>query len=128
MKRLYCLFLNRDDLRAGMQVILTSIEYINRGISIFVFPEGTRSTEKEMLPFKEGSMKIAAKTGCPVIPVAITNSASIWEKQFPKIRPCKVIVEYGTPVNPKELSKEEQKFLGAYMRETLQTMLDQHEL
>ena len=128
MKRLYCLFLNRDDLRAGMQVILTSIEYINKGISIFVFPEGTRSTEKEMLPFKEGSMKIAAKTGCPVIPVAITNSASIWEKQFPKIRPCKVIVEYGTPVNPKELSKEEQKFLGAYMRETLQTMLDQHEL
>lgn len=128
MKRLYCLFLNRDDLRAGMQVILTGIEYIKKGISICIFPEGTRSKDGTMLPFKEGSLKMASKTGCPIIPIAITNSSAMWEDQFPKIRPCKVIVEYGAPIDPKALSKEEQKFLGAYTQRTIQSMLDQHEL
>ena len=81
-----------------------------------------------MLPFKEGSMKIATKSGCPIIPVAITNSASIWEKQFPKMVPSKVIVEYGAPIIPKELSKEDQKFLGAYAQRVIQDMLDQHQI
>ena len=81
-----------------------------------------------MLPFKEGSMKMASKTGCPIIPIAITNSSAMWENQFPKIRPCKVIVEYGAPIDPKSLDKEDQKFLGAYMQRTIQAMLDQHEL
>ena len=71
---------------------------------------------------------MASKTGCPIIPIAITNSSAMWEDQFPKIRPCKVIVEYGAPIDPKALSKEEQKFLGAYTQRTIQSMLDQHEL
>lgn len=128
MKRLYCLFLDRTDIRAGMQVILTGIEYIKKGISICIFPEGTRSKDGRMQPFKEGSMKMASKTGCPIIPIAITNSSEIWEKHFPKIRPCKVIVEYGTPILPKELTKEEQKFLGAYTQSRIQEMLDRHQI
>lgn len=40
MKRLYCLFLDRSDMRAGMQMILTGIDYIKKGISICIFPEG----------------------------------------------------------------------------------------
>lgn len=128
MKRLYCLFLDRTNIKAGMQVILTGIEYIKKGISICIFPEGTRSKDGKMQPFKEGSMKMASKTGCPIIPIAITNSASIWEKNFPKIRPCKVIVEYGTPILPRELTKEELKFLGAYTQGRIQEMLDHHQI
>lgn len=114
MKRLYCVFLDRSDLRAGMQMILTCIDYIKNGISICIFPEGTRSKDGQMQPFHEGSLKMAAKTGCPIIPMAISNSAQIFENHMPFVRPCKVIVEYGAPVYPKELSKEDQKFLGAY--------------
>lgn len=114
MKRLYCVFLDRSDLRAGMQMILTCIDYIKNGISICIFPEGTRSKDGQMQPFHEGSLKMAAKTGCPIIPMAISNSAQIFENHMPFVRPCKVLVEYGAPVYPKELSKEDQKFLGAY--------------
>ena len=109
MKRLYCVFLDRSDLRAGMQMILTCIDYIKNGISICIFPEGTRSKDGQMQPFHEGSLKMAAKTGCPIIPMAISNSAQIFENHMPFVRPCKVIVEYGAPVYPKELSKEDQK-------------------
>lgn len=128
MKRLYCVFLDRSDLRAGMQMILTCIDYIKNGISICIFPEGTRSKDGQMQPFHEGSLKMAAKTGCPIIPMAISNSAQIFEKHMPFVRPCKVIVEYGAPVYPKELSKEDQKFLGAYTQKKIQEMLDQHHI
>ena len=128
MKRLYCVFLDRSDLRAGMQMILTCIDYIKNGISICIFLEGTRSKDGQMQPFHEGSLKMAAKTGCPIIPMAISNSAQIFENHMPFVRPCKVIVEYGAPVYPKELSKEDQKFLGAYTQKKIQEMLDQHHI
>ena len=126
MKRLYCLFLDRSNVKEGLKTILTGIEYIKKGISICIFPEGTRSKDGNMIPFKEGSMKIASKTGCPIIPIAITNSAQIWEAHLPYIRPAHVIVEYGAPIYPKELSKEDQKFLGSYAQHKIQEMLDQH--
>lgn len=123
-----CLFLDRSDMRAGMQMILTGIDYIKKGISICIFPEGTRSKDGKMLPFKEGSMKMATKTGCPIIPIAISNSAQIWEAHFPKMKPAHVVVEYGAPIYPKEISKEEQKFIGAYTQQKIQEMLDSHQI
>ncbi len=127
MKRLYCLFLDRTDIKAGMRMILTGIDYIKKGISICIFPEGTRSKDGRMQSFKEGSLKMASKTGCPIIPMAITNSADIWERHPLKIKPCRVIVEYGEPIYPAELSKEEQKFLGSYTQQRIQEMLNRHQ-
>lgn len=115
MRYLYCLFLDRKDPRAGMKTILQAIEYIKQGISICIFPEGTRNDGEElsMLPFKEGSFKIATKTGCPIVPVSINNSAEIFENHIPKMKKTHVVVEYGTPIYPNALPKEEQKFIGA---------------
>lgn len=127
MKRLYCLFLNRDDVKEGLKTILTGIDQIKRGISVCIFPEGTRGKsekETEMLPFKEGSMKMASKTGCPIIPMAITGSADIFEKHFPWIRSAHVTLQYGEPIDPKELSKEDQKHLGSYTRQKILAMLE----
>ena len=126
MKALYCLFLDREDMKAGLKTILQGIEYIKNGISICIFPEGTRNRQEEMLPFKEGSLKMAEKAGCPIIPMAITNSAEIFENHLPFVRPCHVILEYGTPILPKELSKEDRKFLGAYTQKKIQEMLDKN--
>ena len=126
MKALYCLFLDRSNIKEGLKTILKGIEYIKNGISICIFPEGTRNRSAEMLPFKEGSMKMAEKTGCPIIPMAITKSAEIFENHVPFIRGCHVILEYGTPILPSELSKEEKKFLGAYTQQRIQEMLDKN--
>ena len=79
MKKLHCLFLNRENPREGLKTILQGIENIKNGISMCIFPEGTRNKVDEMMPFKEGSLKMAEKTGCLVIPVALTNTAEIFE-------------------------------------------------
>ena len=128
MKKLHCLFLNRENPREGLKTILQGIENINNGISMCIFPEGTRNKmDGEMLPFKEGSMKMAEKTGCLVIPVALSNTAEIFENHMPWIRSCKVVIEYGAPIDPKTLSRQEQKHLGAMCRDKIQEMLDKNQ-
>lgn len=126
MKKLHCLFLNRENPREGLKTILQGIENIKNGISMCIFPEGTRNKTDEMMAFKEGSLKMAEKTGCLIIPVALTNTAEIFENHMPWIRPCKVVIEYGTPIDPKTLSREEQKHLGALCRDRIQEMLEKN--
>ena len=122
MRYLYCLFLDRKDIKQGMKTILQAIEYIKQGVSIVIFPEGTRNTGEElsMLPFKEGSFKIALKTGCPIVPVAINNSAEIFENHLPKLKKTHVVIEYGKPIYPKDLSRDEQKVIGATCQAMIQ--------
>ena len=129
MRYLYCLFLNRSDAREGLKTILTAIEYVKKGISICIFPEGTRNDGEElsMLPFKEGSFKIATKTGCPIVPVSINNSAEIFENHVPALRKTHVVIEYGKPIYPKELAKEELKNIGAHCQNIIQETIIRNE-
>ena len=126
MKRLHCLFLDRNDLKQGLKTILTAIEKVKSGISICIFPEGTRNKnedELDMLPFHEGSFKIAAKANCPIIPMAISGSADIWENHFPRVKKTHVILEYGKPIYIDQLEKEDKKHLGAYTQNIIHEML-----
>lgn len=117
MQYLHCLFLDRKDIRQGMQIILTAIEKVKSGISICIFPEGTRNdseSELDMMPFHEGSFKIATKTKCPIIPITLNNTAEMFEAHLPKIKPCHVVIEYGKPIYPDELDKETKKKIASY--------------
>ena len=128
MRYLYCVFLNRESPREGLKTILKAIEHIEQGVSMVIFPEGTRNSGEElsMLPFKEGALKIATKTGCPIVPVSINNSAEMFENHVPKLKKTHVIIEYGTPIDPKELSKEEVKNLGAKCQEIIQETINRN--
>lgn len=130
MTYLHCLFLDRKDLKAGMQMILTGIQKIKDGISICIFPEGTRNkgeSELPLLPFHEGSFKMAQKTNCPIVPMAMVNTCEIFEAHFPKMKPTHVILEYGKPIIPSELSPEEKKHLGAYTMKVIEEMLEKNQ-
>lgn len=110
MKNLHCLFLNRENLKEGMKTILTAIETVQSGISICIFPEGTRNKQNDtFLPFHQGSFKIAEKAKCPIIPIAINNAADIFEDHFPKIRKAHVVIEYGKPIDMSAMTREEKK-------------------
>lgn len=128
MRNLYCLFLDRANPKEGLKTILKAIEYIKNGISICIFPEGTRNKGEElsMLPFKEGSLKIASKTGCAVIPMSLNNTAEIFENHFPKIKKTHVVLEYGKPIYYKELDKETQKHFGAYCQNIIQETINKN--
>lgn len=128
MRFVYCLFLDRENPKEGLKTILQAIDYIKRGISICVFPEGTRNKGEElsMLPFKEGAFKIATKTNCAIIPVSMNNTAAIFENQFPRIRRTKVVIEYGEPVYIRDLAPEDKKHIGAYMQNIIQETIQKN--
>ena len=99
---------------------------MKNGVSIWIFPEGTRNDADDcldLMPFKEGSLKIAEKTGCPVIPVAITGTAEVYEAHFPRIKSSHVTIEFGKPFIIKGLEPEKKKFVGAHTRELIHDML-----
>ena len=123
MKNIHCLFLDRKNIKEGLKTILAGIDKVKHGISIWIFPEGTRNRDAGMMEFKEGSMKIAEKTGCPIIPVAMTGTAEIFEKHIPWIKKSHVTVTFGKPIDIKTLEKDQKKFLGAYTREVILSML-----
>ena len=106
MKRLYCLFLDRDNMREGLKTI---------------------GEELSLLPFHAGSFKIAEKTGCPIIPVSMNNTISIFEKQFPRIRKTHVIIEYGKPIYPNELDKATKKRLSAHCQQIIQDTINRNQ-
>ena len=129
MKRLYCLFLDRSNPKEGLKTILQAIDYVKQGISICIFPEGTRNTGEElsMLPFHAGSFKIAEKTGCAIVPMSLNNTADIFEGHFPFVKKTHVILEYGTPIYPKELDKETRKHVGEYCSNIIQETINKNQ-
>ncbi len=124
MRNLHCLFLDRENIKEGLKTILAAIDSVKKGVSIWIFPEGTRSKEAGMLPFKEGSFKIAEKSGCPIIPVAISHTADIFENHFPRVKKTHVTFTFGEPIQTSQLTKEEKKALGVRVQKTIEEMLE----
>lgn len=127
MKRLHCIFLKRDDMKEGLKVILKAIEYVKSGISICIFPEGTRNKDRDnptsLLPFKEGSFKIASKTGCKIVPMALIGTADILENHFPWIHSTDIKLIYGEPIDVSALDKDQQKHVGAYCQTVVEELI-----
>lgn len=123
MMYMNCQFLDRDNIKAGLKTILDCIATVKNGCSICIFPEGTRTPGDEMLEFKEGSFKIAEKSGCPIIPVAITNTESIFENHMPFVKASTVVIEFGDPLDIKELPKEDRRHIGVRVQGIIADML-----
>lgn len=129
MKRLYCLFLDRENPKEGLKTILQAIDYEKNGISICIFPEGTRNDGEElsMLPFHNGSFKIAEKSGCAIVPMSLNNTVSIFEAHLPFIRKTHIVLEYGKPIYMKDMDKETKKHIGEYCQNIIQETINKNQ-
>lgn len=125
---LNCLFMDRGDMKQNMGVILRAISMIKDGYSIYIAPEGTRNSNDTLLPFKEGSMKIATKTKAPVIPVCIKYTEKILEDHLPWVKGGRIYIEYGEPIYTDQLDNEQKKHLGAHVQSIIQEMYDKKQM
>lgn len=125
MKRMHCLFIDRDNIKEGMKTILQGIDLLKNGVSVFIFPEGTRGeTDDGMKEFHEGSFKMAEKAKVPIVPVAFNNTSAIFEDQFPRVKRAKADIEFGEPIYIDTLEKEQKKHLGAYAHDKVKAMVE----
>ena len=75
--------------------------WLDRGVPVLLFPEGTRSPDGVMRPFKDGAFQLATKKQCPVIPIVLTGTASLLPKHgFVLDTRADCVVEVLEPVHP----------------------------
>ena len=128
MKRLYCLFLPREDMKKSLQIILQATKQLQDGISMTIFPEGTRNkTEEPLLPFKNGAFKCAEKAGAPVLPMAVSYDGPVLETSFPHLKRMHVVLRFGEPLSTAGLSREEIKKIPEQSFEAMKILLEENE-
>ncbi|MBO7089582.1 MAG: 1-acyl-sn-glycerol-3-phosphate acyltransferase [Lentisphaeria bacterium] len=127
MRILNCKFLNRGNPKEGLKTIQSAIADTKDGFSMFIEPEGTRNRGEGLLPFKQGSLKVAERTGCPIVPMAMIGTDEILEQHFPKIRAARVTVIVGEPIATEGLSRDEKVALPNVVRERIKEMLLAHD-
>jgi 1-acyl-sn-glycerol-3-phosphate acyltransferase len=80
---------------------------LRSGLHIFIFPEGTRSPDGRLLPFKKGAFFLAAETGAPMVPIVIRGTAQMMRKGSYKVYPGEAVVEFLPVVRPSEYESRE---------------------
>jgi len=122
MKKINCIFMDRDDIRQSLKAINQGIEQLKNGQSLLIFPEGTRIKGEELGEFKKGSLKLANKSNVPIIPIYIKNADKILENQFPWIKATHIDVRIGKPIIIEKLDTNSQKNLSEYVKKQIEIL------
>jgi long-chain acyl-CoA synthetase len=73
---------------------------LRKGLILCIFPEGGRSFDGELQIFKKGAAILSQEIPAPIIPVAIKGTYEVWKRDSMRIRPHKVIIQFGKPMQP----------------------------
>jgi 1-acyl-sn-glycerol-3-phosphate acyltransferase len=120
MQLMQCVFIDRSNIRQQVKAISEGVQTLKNGQSIVVFPEGTRSPDGRLGEFKPGSLKLATKSGAPIVPVAIINSRGLMPKGRMIITPAEVKIVIMKPI---EITPEMNKETGA-LADQIKTMIE----
>ncbi|MEN8373907.1 MAG: lysophospholipid acyltransferase family protein [Gemmatimonadota bacterium] len=91
--------LDRSDRQAAIRSLDAAAERMAREeAAVVIFPEGTRSPDGRMLPFKKGAFMLAKKSGVELLPAAVSGSREVMPKGTWRVRPHDVTVRYGEPI------------------------------
>ena len=129
MEDIGCLFLDRENPREAIKTIGLGTEYLKRGMSLGLFPEGTRNRKTpDLLPFKEGGYRMAEKSDRPIVLMALTNVDGILENNKPiGLKSCKCVVSFSEPFYVSRMSKDERKRFYASIPDRITEMLKENE-
>jgi len=111
--------IDRNNREGAMQSLDQAALCIREGKSIMAFPEGTRSRFGEIKPFKQGTFYLAIKSGVPIVPISIIGSGEIMPKRSLNIKPGKIKLVIGKPIDVKNITLENRRELITIVRETI---------
>lgn len=99
MKKMPCVFMDRDNPRESIKAIKEGTELLKSGYSLVIFPEGTRSSDGNLGEFKAGGLRLATKSKVDIVPVTIDGTKDIMKKDGWIIRPAKVKIIVSPVIN-----------------------------
>jgi 1-acyl-sn-glycerol-3-phosphate acyltransferase len=102
-----------------------AISLVRNGHCLGAFPEGTRSRDGEVRPFKCGPFQVAIRAGVPVVPVAISGTGQVMPPDGFHIRPGRIVVRIGKPISTAGLDIRARRQLAETTRQAIQSMLSE---
>lgn len=98
---------DRSNLEAAIKSLNRATAIVRSGVSMIIFPEGTRATSRELLPFKKGVFIMALKAGQPIVPVSLSGTRGIQPRGALRVKPGPVRVVISPPVYPRDFRRKE---------------------
>lgn len=113
------IFVDRSNRIQAVKSLKHAADKIRNGKSIIAYPEGTRSRDGRILPFKKGAFVLALEAGVPIIPVAIDGSGKVLPTDTFKVRPGTIRLKVGQPIPTAGRSPEQRDSLVHEVRDAL---------
>lgn len=104
MKLSKFIVVDRASRQAAADSLRQSVQYLKEGLSFAIYPEGTRSPDGRLLPFKRGAFLMAIQTGVPIVPVSIVGALRLMRKGESAIHPGEVVIRYQPPIDSSSYS------------------------
>ncbi len=103
--------IDRSNRRSAIRSLNEAAKIINGGVSVMIFPEGTRSWDGRIQPFKKGGFVLAIKSRVPIVPLVIHDARAIMARGRKKVRPGPVSIEILPPVETTDYTLKEKNLL-----------------
>lgn len=117
------ILLDRNNKSKAHNTINQVVDEIKKhNISIWMFPEGTRSRGRGLLPFKTGAFKAAIAAGVPIVPICVSDTNNI---KLNRLNNGHMIVEMLEPIDTKSLQKEDARTLMEQCYQQMKNKIDQ---
>lgn len=118
-------FIERDDARSSLKTMEEGAGLLKKGFSLVIFPEGTRSKGAHTGEFKKGSLRLAIKSGVPVVPVTLNGSYHVFEEKG-YVEPGAVVDFHVHPaIETRDLSKAEANGLSERIESIILSKLEE---
>ena len=103
------IMIDRSNPRKAMASIERAVQSISKGSSVILFPEGTRTLDGKLQPFKRGAFSLAVKAGVPVVPLTINGTFAIMPKGSLNIKRANISVVLGKPISTLKLNGKDDE-------------------
>ena len=110
-------FIDRGNARDSRRRLLELAEKVRDGATLCAFPEGTRSVDGSVGPFKGGLFQLAMTAGVPILPVSLDGSGAVLPRGGFAVRPGIIRVRFGTPIETAGLGPDERQALARRTRD-----------
>lgn len=126
MTEMKCVFIDRSNRRTALKVIDDGIASIKSGQSMVVFPEGTRGQGREINPFKSGSLRLATRSGVPIVPLTIDGTYQVFEENRRKIKASHITLTVAEPIYPEQYEKMKHNQLALNIQGIITDNMSKH--
>ncbi len=100
----------------------SALNILQNGEALMIFPEGGRSPDGSLMPFKTGAARLALRTGAAIVPVAVQGGERVWSKEMFLPRPAKVQIHYLPPIRKEQFPSDAVGLTGQ-LREAIANKL-----